>query len=91
MESIKRNGYPLVKVLGEPQLGKRGLYPLVNAKQSEVQLIVDIITWSDGTNSLIDIAEKCGIPVWETYPIIEELVGHNLLEVLDASIGSPSD
>ena len=43
--------------------------------------MMNLITWSDGTLSLIDIAEKCNEPVWNLIPILKNLVGHNLLEI----------
>ncbi len=86
IEALERNVYPKVKVLCEPQLGKRGLYPTLSTKASgaEVRLMMDLITWSDGTRSLIEIAELCSSPVWELYPIVEKLSSHNLMDLLEA-------
>lgn len=86
IEALERNVYPKVTVLCEPQLGKRGLYPTLSTKASgaEVRLMMDLITWSDGTRSLIEIAELCNSPVWELYPIVEKLSSHHLMELLDA-------
>ena len=86
IEALERNVYPKVKVLCEPQLGKRGLYPTLSTKASgaEVRLMMDLITWSDGTRSLIEIAELCSSPVWELYPIVDKLSCHNLLDLLEA-------
>lgn len=81
IEAIEKNCYPKVTVLGEPQLSKRGLYPTLSTKTSanEVRLMMDLITWSDGTKPLITIAEECGVPIWELYPIVDRLLEHNLL------------
>lgn len=81
IEGIERNCYPNVTVLGEPQLGKRGLYPTLSTKNNgaEVQLMMDLITWSDGTKSLLEIAELCEAPIWSLYPIVDRLVEHKLL------------
>lgn len=86
IEALERNVYPKVKVLCEPQLGKRGLYPTLSTKASgaEVRLMMDLITWSDGTRSLIEIAELCCSPVWELYPIVDKLSSHNLMDLLEA-------
>lgn len=85
IEAIERNAYPKMTVFCEPQLGKRGLYPTLSTKASgaEVKLLMDLITWSDGTHSLLDIAELCNCPVWELYPIAERLCKHELMELLD--------
>jgi aminopeptidase-like protein len=49
---------------GEPQLGKRGLYPKVGgpaAEQDQLALLW-VLNQSDGQNSLLDIADRSGIP-----------------------------
>jgi len=81
LEAIERNCHPRMTVLCEPQLGKRGLYPTLSTKTSgnEVRLMMNLITWSDGQHSLLEIADKCGVPVWELYPILDRLKEHKLL------------
>ena len=81
IEVIENNCYPRVTVLGEPQLGKRGLYPTISTKNSasETRLLMNLITWSDGNHSLLEIAEKCNTPIWELYPLIKKLLIHKLL------------
>ena len=81
IEAIENNCYPQVTVLGEPQLGKRGLYPTISEKKSnsETRLLINLITWSDGNHSLLEIAEKCNVPIWELYQLIKKLQTHNLL------------
>ena len=83
IEAIENICYPRVTVLGEPQLGKRGLYPTISthnsAADSESRLLMELITWSDGSHSLLEIAEKCNAPIWELYPLIKKLQTHNLL------------
>jgi len=81
LETIERHCYPVVTTLCEPQLGKRGLYPTLSDKntKAEVRVMMDILTWSDGTKSLIEIADICGLPVWDLYSIVDNLVLHNLL------------
>jgi aminopeptidase-like protein len=85
IEAIERNCYPKITVMCEPQLGKRGLYPTASSKDTwdEVKLLMNATTWSDGTHSLIEIAELCEVPVWELYPIMEKLASHDLMELLD--------
>ena len=81
IEAIENNCYPRITVLGEPQLGKRGLYPTIstNNSASETKLLMNLITWSDGNHSLLEIAEKCKAPIWELYPLIKKLRTHDLL------------
>jgi len=83
IETLERNCYPQVKVLGEPQLGKRGLYPTLSTKESgqQVGLMMNLLTWSDGQHSLLDIAEECDCPIWLLYPLVDTLREHGLLEI----------
>ena len=48
----------------------------------QVKLMMNLITWSDGSKTLIDIAEECNVAVWDLYPIVEKLLDHNLLILL---------
>ena len=52
---------------GEPQLGKRGLYPPVGAQGAEPELITRlwVLNQSDGQHNLLDIAERAGRPFRE--------------------------
>jgi len=88
IEGLENNYYPLVKILGEPQMSKRGLYPTTsnNIKSDEVKLLMDIISWSDGKKSLLDIAELCNVPIWKTYPFIEKLREHKLIKLLKSPL-----
>ena len=81
LEAINHHCYPSVNVYCEPQLGKRGLYPTLSTKNThnKVSLMMNLITWSDGKNSLIEIAEICGVPVWDLYPIIKEMQSRELI------------
>jgi aminopeptidase-like protein len=87
IEAIELNYRPLVTMLGEPQLGKRGLYPTLSTKASSqsVKTMMDLIAYSDGTRSLLDIAEIIGMPMWEVIPIYRSLSDHGLLRNLDAA------
>ena len=69
-------------------MSKRGLYPTLsnNIKSDEVKLLMDIISWSDGKKSLLDIAELCNVSIWKTYPFIEKLREHKLIKLLKAPL-----
>lgn len=83
---LEVNDYYKVNVLGEPQLGKRGLYPTVSQKGSydAIQLRMNFLTYADGKHDLIDIAEKINC---SAYDLIEEV---KLLEE-NKLIGSEAD
>jgi len=82
IEAIERNKKYCVTVFGEPQMGKRGLYPTLSTKKSgeQVRLMMDLISLCDGENSLLQIAETLNTPIWELYELIDTLVEHKLLQ-----------
>ena len=67
--------------IGEPQLGRRGLYHLIMGKsiQNEVMLRTDILAYSDGQHSVVDMSELFDLPVDTLEVMIQELVDHNLV------------
>ena len=83
IEAIERNKKYLVTVLGEPQMGKRGLYPTLSTKKSseQVRLMMDVISLCDGENTLLQIAEILSTPIWELYDLVDKLVENKLLQV----------
>ena len=83
IEAIENNVYPISNFLCEPQLGKRGLYPSLSTKKSheEVRRTMDLITWSDGTKSLLEIADLCEVPIWELYETLKTLSSENVLSI----------
>jgi len=86
IEAIEKNIYPKMTVLCEPQLGKRGLYPTLSKTSSSQnsKTMMDFITWSDGSNSLLEIAQKIDVPIWDIYEILDKLVEYKLVEVTDS-------
>lgn len=88
IEVIENNYRPQITVLGEPQLGKRGLYPALSTKAStdEMRIMMDLIAYCDGNLSLLDIAEIIGVPMWELVPVYQKLCEHGLL----LNLGFPS-
>ena len=81
LTTIEENKKYKIKCLGEPQLGKRGLYPTIGTKTSSLQVkdIMNFISYADGEHDLIEISNRINIPVWELYPIIEKLAKANLI------------
>lgn len=72
-------------VLGEPQLGRRGLYPTISMKGSadHVANMMHVLAYADGTNDLLRIAEIIGVPMWELFDIIDRLVANHLVVAVD--------
>ncbi len=84
IQTIEEIKFPKVKVFCEPQLGKRGLYPNLSSKGSvtdHVRNMMDIISYSDGSKSTLDIAELIGMPMLDMLDIINPLVINKLMEV----------
>ena len=70
---------------GEPQLGRRGLYPTLSEVGSglSVQTMMNILAYADGHHDLIAIAERIGVAAETCLPIIERLVQERLLQRVD--------
>ena len=68
-------------VLGEPQLGKRGLRPQVGEKTNadKVMTLMNILSYCDGKMTILEIADIINESFNNIYPIIEKLVEHGLL------------
>src|SRR5262249_42310571 len=69
---------------GEPQLGRRGLYPALGGgpQRSEQLALLWVLNLSDGRHSLLDIAERAGLPFDAVDRAAVALVAHDLLEEL---------
>lgn len=67
--------------LCEPQLGKRGLYPSLSTKETHQQVaaMMNLLAYCDGTESLLEIAERIGEPLWRLSEIAAQLQSHGLL------------
>jgi aminopeptidase-like protein len=85
IEAIERNKKYITTVLCEPQMGKRGLYPTLSTKKSKekIKLIMDLLSFCDGKNSLIDIAEALNIAIWNLYDVIDTLEKNDLISKID--------
>jgi aminopeptidase-like protein len=64
--------------MGEPQLGRRGLLP-APSERAQMALLW-MLNLSDGNYSLLDIAERSGLPFGELRRATEILAEHGLLE-----------
>ena len=64
-------------------MGKRGLYPTLSTKKSgeEVRLMMDFISLCDGKTSLLQIADRLNVPIWDLYEFCDKLEEHRLLNV----------
>jgi aminopeptidase-like protein len=83
--AIEMNGRYRATVLGEPQLGRRGLYPTLSARGAGlmVRRLMDVLAYSDGKHDLLAIADLLGVPVWELSEVAKQLLAHELLADCD--------
>lgn len=79
--ALEEDWRPRVTTLCEPQLGRRGLYPQVTAPGylASVTAMMNLIAYSDGTRTLLEIADAIGVPIWELSPISCRLREHGVL------------
>jgi aminopeptidase-like protein len=70
--------------MGEPQLGRRGLIGSVGGKaaKSDQLALLWVLNLSDGANSVLDIAERSGLPFDQIRGAVDALIACGLLERL---------
>jgi aminopeptidase-like protein len=86
IEVLENNFYYQVTVLGEPQLGKRGLYPkecTPTTNYNQAFLYRNILAYADGKNDLIDIANILKVDAVSLIPIIKLFLKHKLLKIIN--------
>lgn len=77
---------------GEPQLGRRGLYPTMNADQTRtasadgvadsrwfLNQLLTVLSASDGEQSMLGISHRTGVPLPALRPVVERLEAEGLL------------
>ena len=81
INALEYNAHYMMTCMGEPQLGKRGLYPTTSQKGlvDEVLALIDFIAYADGQGDLIEISNTIGVPVDILIPIVDKLTEHQLL------------
>jgi len=84
LTALEVNRMYRVTTLGEPQLGKRGLYPTLSMRESkrQVQTMMDLLAYADGTNDLITIGDRIGAPAWDLDALADTLCKAGVLEVV---------
>ena len=78
LENVNR---PKAVNLGEPQLGKRGLYPNTSIKgtYANVRNLVNVLAYSDGTNDKGELSILTNVPPDEIESILKVLTEHGLI------------
>ncbi|MCR5800154.1 MAG: DUF4910 domain-containing protein [Lachnospiraceae bacterium] len=84
IKTLEFNRYYRINTIGEPQLGKRGLYPDLSRKDAYTDAfwaMKDVLAYSDGKRDLIGLSDKIGAPVKTIMPIIEKMIKAGLMDV----------
>ncbi len=83
IQALEYNGYYKATVLGEPQFGKRGLYPEISKKgvYDGIFAMRDLLAYADGTLDLIEISETIDVPLKELIPLVDKMLMHGLIEL----------
>lgn len=81
IDTIEKNGRYKATVLAEPQMGKRGLYPMISRKgvYDDSLVFCDILSYANGNNDLLTIAEMLHRPVFSLLPYVDILKDKGLL------------
>ena len=82
----KRDFFPDIKYLFHKdkvsaKAGRRN-YTNIKNKNEYYHLSMNVISLSDGKNSLLDIANFCKVPIWHLYPIIDVLKKNKIIHLL---------
>jgi aminopeptidase-like protein len=85
LEVLEGNQTYVATQLGEPQLGRRGLYPTLGARgiESSVDDMLNVLAYSDGNTDLLKIADICGIPFATVHRAAGRLLDEKLLRLAD--------
>ncbi len=77
---------PFSKYICEPNMGKRGLYPLISgskssSSKSDFKIMMDFLQYSDGKNDLIDISKRLKIEIDLVKKIFFNLKNKKIIEL----------
>ena len=89
MEILEKNENYLVRVLCEPMLSKRNLQSTISRKGTyeKVKRLRNFIAYADGTNDLLEIADRIHESAYDLLPIVKELREVGVLGVCEEGNG----
>jgi aminopeptidase-like protein len=64
---------------GEPQLGRRGLYRSIGGTSSAELALLWVLSLSDGSADLLQVAERSGLPFAAVRAAADSLLEHDLI------------
>ena len=82
IQILLRRIYPKYKIICEPQMGKRGLYPTLSTKKEKklTSSYMDFLQYADGTNSLEKISSLIDLDLTNVKKIYNILRKHKLVD-----------
>ena len=84
VKALEANMTYRIAVLGEPQLGRRGLYPTISyagsASDLSTTVMNDVIAYADGTLDLFGISDAINAPMKAVIPVAARLAEAGLLK-----------
>lgn len=80
---LESRRYPKVTTIGEPQLGRRGLYPNTSIKgvRTHTRTMMDAISQMDGTHSIGEIASMIDAPKGAVQELCDTLLEQGLVSI----------
>ena len=80
--ATEQSRFPKIRVLGEPQLSRRGLYPPTSDRDSFSRVVdrLNVISFMDGTFDTEQIATLCHMTVHAVEEILKELEAVELID-----------
>jgi aminopeptidase-like protein len=83
IEYLENLRFPRILTVGEPQLGRRGLYPNISKKgvYSSVREMMDVISCMDGTASIQEISSVVGASCESVMHVISILQREGLVSL----------
>ena len=89
LDVIERNGvYRNLSPCGEPQLGRRGIYGAIGGssdKRTDELALLWVLNMSDGSKSLLDVAERSKLAFDVVARAARILTEHELLVKVEAN------
>jgi aminopeptidase-like protein len=82
ISKLETQRFPRMTAVGEPQLGKRGLYPNTSIKDAyaDVRSVMDFISMLDGTIETEDAIKKSGVDKAHGHAFLNRLIEEELVE-----------
>ena len=96
IEAIENNCIPISNHRVEPFLTKYKLIPTLSKANTVTQgqgalkkdlnnavyNVLNLVSYSDGKNTLLDIADKCKLPIWKLYPLLKILKRKKIIRIV---------